>query len=102
MPRAGGADSPEGRRGEGHGTPDVHGVAEDVEGETLDAVVHENAEIVAEEGAGDAERPGGGDDKDLAKDKERGGEEGVEGRGEELHLGLLRDRTVVSEEIELV
>ena len=59
-------NSPEGGRGERHGAADVHGVAEDVEGKALDAVVHEDAEIVAQEGASDTKSPGGCDDENLA------------------------------------
>ena len=82
-------DSPEGSGREGHGAPDVHRVAQDVEGETLDAVAHEDPEVVPEERACDAEGPGRRDDERLAEHEEHGGDERVEGLGEDLLARLL-------------
>lgn len=84
-----GALEPERHRGEGEGAPDVHGVAEDVEGEALDAVVHEDAEVVAEEGARNAEGVGRGDHESLTGGEEGDGDDGVEGRGQNRLLGLV-------------
>lgn len=66
---------------EAHGGAVVHGRVGDVEGEARDDVIHQDAEVVAEEGAGDAEGPGGGDDEDIP-----GEDEGV---GGELHGGSV-------------
>ena len=89
-------DSPEGSGGEGHGAPDVHRVAQDVERETLDAVAHEDPKVVPEERACDAEGPGGRDDERLAEHEEHGGDERVEGLGEDLLARLLQQSAVVA------
>ena len=88
--------SPEGSGGEGHGAPDIHRVTQNVEGETLDAVAHEDTEVVPEERACDAEGPGGRDDERLAEHEEHGGDERVEGLGEDLLARLLQECAVVA------
>ncbi len=74
--------APQRRRGEAHRAADVHGVTEHVEREALDAMVHQDAEIIAEERARDAERPRRAHDERLARDEERHGHEHVERSGE--------------------
>jgi hypothetical protein len=64
------AISPERRRGKAHGAPNVHGVAENVEWEALDTMVHEDPEVIAKECARNAERPCRSDNKRLAKREE--------------------------------
>lgn len=66
-------DSPKRTGGETHRAPDVHWIAKDVEREALDTVVHENAKVVAEERARDAQRPRRRHDERLANHEERGG-----------------------------
>ena len=53
-------DSPQRGRSEAHGAPDIHGVPQDVERETLDPVVHEDTKVVPEERTGYTESPSGG------------------------------------------
>lgn len=48
----------------------VHGRIGDVEGEGCDGFVHEDAEVVAEVGAGDAECVHGGQDEGVAREEE--------------------------------
>lgn len=62
----------EGGAQEAHGRAVVHGRVGDVEGEARDHVVHQDAEVVAQEGSRDAQGPCRRDDEDVA-----GGEEGV-------------------------
>lgn len=52
-------------------------------------MIHQDTEVVAEEGAGDSEGPGGGQDEGLADDEEEGGDDCVEGCGEDGGLGLV-------------
>lgn len=44
----------------------VHGVVGDIEWEVGDSVVHEDAEVIAQVGAGDTESPHGGQDEYVA------------------------------------
>lgn len=60
------------RSQEAHCTPIIHGRSRDVEWETRDRLIHQDAEVVAEIGARDAQGPGAGKDKGVA-----GSEEGV-------------------------
>ena len=53
-------DSPQRGRGEAHGAPDIHGVPQDIEGETLNPMVHEDTKVVPEERTGYTESPSGG------------------------------------------
>ena len=62
---------------ESHGTSDIHRVSKDIERESFDAMVHEDAEVIAEEGPGDSELPSGGDDKQLTKSYEYGGDDDI-------------------------
>ena len=64
--QAGGLGVEEGGADEAAGGAVVHGGVGDVEGEAGDDAVHEDAEVVAEEGAGDAEGPGRRDDQHVA------------------------------------
>lgn len=82
---------------EAHGGAVVHGGIGDVEGEARDDVIHEDAEVVAKEGAGDAEGPGGGDDEDIASDNEGIGGELHGGSVEKRMGGLLAEGTLVEE-----
>lgn len=52
------------------GTSPVHGRAGDVEGETGDGCIHENAKVVPEVSAGDAQRIHAGEDEDGADGEE--------------------------------
>lgn len=58
-------------------------------------MVHEDAEIVAEEGARDAENEGGREDESLANDEKTGGEDDSEGFREERVSGLGDECAVV-------
>ena len=84
-----GALLPQRARCKAHRRADVHGVAEDVEREAFDAVVHEDAEVVAEEGARDPERVRRGHHERLPGGEERERGERGERRGEERVLGLV-------------
>lgn len=55
---AGGASVQQGRAQEAHRAAVIHGGAREVEGETGDGCVHEDAEVVAQIGARDPERVG--------------------------------------------
>lgn len=81
--------APQSRRGEAHRAADVHGIAKHVKRESLNAVIHQNAEIIAQERARDAKRPGGGHDKGLAEDEERDGNDRVERGGEDARTRLF-------------
>lgn len=63
---------PEGHAEEGEGGAVVHGVVRHGVGEGGDALLHEDAEVVAEVGARDPEAPHGGEDEDLACRLSRG------------------------------
>ena len=63
---------------------DLHGAAEHIERETLN---FGDTEIVAEERARDAKRPGGGHDGSLAEGEEHRRNERIERRGENPVLG---------------
>lgn len=47
----GGAFIPKGCGSKAHCAPDIHRISQDIEGETLDSVVHEDAKVISEEGA---------------------------------------------------
>ena len=47
--------APQSRRSKAHRTTNVHRITEHIEGETLDAGIHEDAEIITKEGARDTE-----------------------------------------------
>jgi hypothetical protein len=81
--------APQSRRGEAHRAADVHRIAKHVERESLDAVIHQDAEIVAQEPACDAECPRGREDEGLAEDEERDGNERVERCGEDVRMRLF-------------
>jgi hypothetical protein len=49
--------SPQRAGSEAHRAADIHGVSKDIEREPLDTVIHENAKVVAEERACNAEDP---------------------------------------------
>ena len=81
--------APQSRRGEAHRAADVHGITKDVEGETLDAVIHQNAKVVSQERARHAERPGRRHDEGLPENEKREGDEGIERGGEDARLWLF-------------
>ena len=81
--------APQSRRGEAHRAADVHRIAKHVKRESLDAVIHQNAEIVAQEPASEAECPRGREDEGLAEDEERDGNERVEWGGEDVRMWLF-------------
>ena len=90
-----GGHAPERDGEEAHRAADVHRVAEDVEREALDALVHEDAEVVAEEGAGNAECKRGGDHEELAETKQRCGDIDVERFREEWDRGLVEECALI-------
>lgn len=59
-------------------------------------MIHEDTEVVSEEGAGDSEGPGGGNDEGLAGQKEDGRDDGVEWFREDGGLGLVHQGLVVA------
>ena len=69
--------SPKRARRKAHRAPHIHRVPQHIEREALHPVVHQDPKVVAEEGAGDAERPGRGDDEELAEAGEGGGDDEV-------------------------
>ena len=82
-------DLPECGGGEGQGASNVHGIAQDVEGEALDPMVHEDTKVVPEERTSYTQCPCRSDDEDLASDEEHGRDEGIKGLREHLLSGLL-------------
>jgi hypothetical protein len=87
---------PDSRGQEGHGGTVVHGRAGDVEGECRDGRVHQDAEVVAEVGTGDAERPHRGQDECVSHQEERDGGVFYEGREEGGVRGLVGEGFVVA------
>ena len=76
------------RTQEAHRATPVHRRTRHIEREPSDHLIHEDAEVVAQEGACDTEGPGGGDDEDVAaRDEGVGG--GLDGEGEEERVGTL-------------
>ncbi|KAL1842236.1 hypothetical protein VTJ49DRAFT_5714 [Mycothermus thermophilus] len=67
---AGGLAVQEGSAEEAHGRAIVHRGVGDVEGEARHDAVHEDPEVVAQVGAGDAQLVGGRDDEDVADGQE--------------------------------
>ena len=61
-------------------------------------MVHEDAEIIAEEGPSDSKLPGGGDNENLTESNEHGGDDDVQGFGKELYVWLLCDSIFESSE----
>lgn len=100
---AGGFAVDEGGAEEAHGRAVIHGGVGDVEGEASDNAIHQDAEVVAQEGPGDAEAVGGAEDQHVTH-----GQEGVAGVGggigvEERVRGLVAEGLlvqVVAEEAE--
>ena len=81
---------------ERHRASDVHRIAQQVERETVDARVHEDAEVVAQECARDAEGVGGGEHEDLADEEEGCGDEGGVGLGENGRVWLVSQCTLIA------
>ena len=81
--------APQSRRGKAHRAPNIHRIPEHVEREALDARVHEDAKIIAQERARDAERPGRGHDEGLPGGEKRDGDERIERGGEDARLRLF-------------
>ena len=67
--------SPEGAGGKAHRAADVHRISENIEREAFNAMVHEDAEVVAEEGTRDTECPGRRDDERLSNEEQHRGDE---------------------------
>jgi hypothetical protein len=88
--------APQCRRGKAHRAADVHGVTEHVKRKALDAMVHQDAEIVAEERARDAERQRRAQDERLARDEQHRGHERIERSGEQRYARLIEERAMVS------
>ena len=88
--------SPKRPRRKAHRAPHIHRVPQHIEREALHPVVHQDPKVVAQEGAGDAERPGRGDDEELAEAGEAGGDDEVEGLGEEGDARLIGEGAVVA------
>ena len=68
----------------------VHGRVGDVEWERGDWSVHQDAEVVAQVGTGDAERPHGSQDEDVTSQEERNGrvfDDGVQEQGRRRLVG---------------
>lgn len=59
-----------------HRTPIIHGRARDIERETRHGLIHQDAEIIAQIRARDAERPGTGQHENVAHQDERVGDVG--------------------------
>lgn len=89
--------SPKRPRRKAHRAPHVHRVPQHIKREALHPMVHQDPKVVAEEGAGDAERPGRGDDEELAEGGEGGGDDEVERLGEERDARLIGEGAVVAE-----
>jgi hypothetical protein len=79
---------PQCRSQEAEGRTIVHGSRTNVEGEACDHVVHEDAEVVAEVGACDAESVHGGQDEDVAGDEQSNGQ-GFRHRAKKERVGRL-------------
>ena len=88
--------APQRRRGEAHCAPDIHRIAQHVKRESLNTVVHQYTEIIAEERARDPERPRRAHDERLPRDEERCGHERVERCGKQRYARLLEERAAVS------
>jgi hypothetical protein len=82
-------NAPQSRRGKAHRAPDVHRITKHVEREALNASIHQDPEIIAQERARDAERPRRGHDEGLSGDEERDGDERVERSREEARMRLF-------------
>jgi hypothetical protein len=83
--------APQSRRSKAHRATDVHRIAKHVERETLNAGIHEDTEIIAQEGARDAKGPCRAHDEGLPDDEERGGDERIERSGQEARTRLFCD-----------
>lgn len=82
---------------EAHGRAVVHGGVGDVEGETGDNVVHQDAEVITQEGARDTKLPCGGNDEKVAKTQEGIGGVGDQGTLEGRVRGLVTQGALVEE-----
>ena len=71
---------------------------EQVEGETLDAVIHQDAEIVSQKPARDTKRKARSHDEGLPEGEEDDGQEGIERGGEEAYMRLFLESIEVSVE----
>ena len=81
--------APQSRRGEAHRATNVHRITKHVKREALDAVIHQNAEIVSQERARDAKRPGRRHDEGLPENEKGDGDEGIERGGEDARMRLF-------------
>jgi len=68
---------------------DIHGITTYIEGEALDTVIHQNAEIVSQERARDAKCPGRRHDECLPSNEKRDGDEDIERSGEDVRMRLF-------------
>ena len=80
---------PQSSRSKAHRTPDVHRITKHVEREALDTRIHKYTEIIAQEGASDAERPRRAPDERLPDDEERDGDKRIERGGQETRARLF-------------
>lgn len=76
------------RAQEAHRAPVVHRRARDIERKAGDWLIHQDAEVIAEVGAGDAKSVGGGQDEDVAEEDKEIGERWDERLGEGGGRGL--------------
>jgi len=86
---------PQRGRSEAHRAAHVHGVSQDVERESLDAVVHQDPKVVPEERPGDTEGPGRGHDEYLADSEHDDWHHGRKRPGEEGNTRLVSQCEVV-------
>lgn len=88
---------------ETHRGPIIHGRSRDIERETRDGLIHQDAEIIAQVRARDAERPCRAEDEDVAEGDQGVGDIGHEWLGEEGMGGLVAEGALeesVAEEAE--
>lgn len=79
-----------------HRATDIHWIPENIEREPFNSVVHEDAEVVTEEGAGNAQGPCRGDDESLAREEKDGRYDPVVRLGKNWMLGLFLQGSFIS------
>ena len=80
---------PESRRGKAHRATDVYWITKHIEREGLDAGIHNDTKVIAQEPACDTERPCRRQDECLPHKEEHGGDERVERGGEKTRTRLF-------------
>ena len=88
-------DLPEGTSSETHRAPNVHGIPEYVERETLNPVIHKDTKVISQEGSGNTQLPRRGDDEELAESEEHSGDDRSVFSREDGLLGLVLQSTLV-------